>query len=258
MSLGLAHTGSDHPAPATSAPSQHGHHYFRGVVMASPGYAVKVFLTPSLQAPLPGNASQRRQCINQVHRRGRGGACTSSGFIMPKLRTIARVLRFPLAGLIVLSAVHHSPRSIGPGSGIDFYPKFGNCCCGWRGEAASATLSADQDTDLTVIALLRSRPSFQRQSNASLIDASKSACLLLAQGDRASYILATTTSAGISADDAVYFLAVAWKPTAPHIETLPSPPLPPPHRNRPRDTVPRVSFPRISPGGAARQAPDGR
>jgi hypothetical protein len=60
--LGTAHElgflptqGSDHPASVTSAPSQHhGHHYFRGVVMASPGYAVKVFSTPSLQAPYQG------------------------------------------------------------------------------------------------------------------------------------------------------------------------------------------------------------
>lgn len=178
---------------------------------------------------------------------------------MPKLGTIARVLRFPLAGLIVLSAV--SITLLDPSAQAQASTSTqssATAAVGGAAKAASATLSADQDTDLTVIALLRSRPSFQRQSNASLIDASKSACLLLAQGDRASYILATTTSAGISADDAVYFLAVAWKPTAPHIETLPSPPLPPPHRNRPRDTVPRVSFPRISPGGAARQAPHGR
>lgn len=168
---------------------------------------------------------------------------------MPKLGTIARVLWFPLAGLIVLSAV--SITLLDPSAQAQASTSTqssATAAVGGAAKAASATLSADQDTDLTVIALLRSRPSFQRQSNASLIDASKSACLLLAQGDRASYILATTTSAGISADDAVYFLAVAWKPTAPHIETLPSPPLPPPHRNRPRDTVPRVSFPRISPG----------
>ena len=139
-----------------------------------------------------------------------GGACTSSGFIMPKLGTIARVLRFPLAGLIVLSAV--SITLLDPSAqarASTSTQSSATAAVGGAAKAASATLSADQDTDLTVIALLRSRPSFQRQSNASLIDASKSACLLLAQGDRASDILATTTSAGISADDAVYFLAVA-------------------------------------------------
>jgi hypothetical protein len=150
-----------------------------------------------------------------------GGFFTFLGPAMPKFGTIARVLRLPLAGLLVLSAI--SITLLDPSAqalATTSTQSSTTSTLSAAAKAVSATYSADQDTDRAVIVLLRGRSSFQGQTDANLIDASKSACLLLAHGDRASDILAVATNAGISADDAAYFLAVAVEAYCPTYRDL--------------------------------------